>query len=121
MTTLDPSGRRSAGKAAEEAWRRLRPELAAAAVDALGQPEADAFLARVEVAVVDVHAPLVVLYGQQADVDELLQLTRVGQGARRLRCRGAGTGCHEVLQEGCGLSLREGAPRRRPVTPRGSR
>jgi amylosucrase len=72
VTTPDPSGRRSAARAAEEAWHRLRPELAADAVAALGTAEADAFLTRVEVAVADVHAPLVVLYGDRADVDELL-------------------------------------------------
>ena len=72
MTTLDPSGRASAARVADEAWHRLRPELAADAVAALGSAEADAFLARVEVAVADVHAPLVVLYGDRADVDELL-------------------------------------------------
>jgi amylosucrase len=72
VTALDPSGRRSAERAAEEAWHRLRPEVAAAAVAALGTAEADAFLARVDVSVVDVHAPLVVLYGGRTDVDALL-------------------------------------------------
>jgi amylosucrase len=68
----DPTGRRSAERAAEDAWQRLRPELAEEARRALGPVEADAFLARVEVAVADVHAPLVVLYGQRADPDDLL-------------------------------------------------
>ena len=72
MTALDPSGRRSSARAAEDAWRRLRPGLAADAVAALGPAEADAFLARVEVALADLHAPLVVLYGERADVDGLL-------------------------------------------------
>jgi amylosucrase len=72
VTALDPTGRRSAARAAEDSWHRLRPELAADAVAALGPAEADAFLARVDVAVVDVHAPLTVLYGERADVDDLL-------------------------------------------------
>src|SRR5205085_5496833 len=52
--------------AAEEAWRALRPQLAAEAEAALGG-EADAFLTRAELALFDVHEPLAVLYGAVAD------------------------------------------------------
>ena len=68
MTALDPGG----VPAAESAWQRLRPQLAEEAVTALGAAEADAFLTRVEVALVDVHAPLAALYAGRADVDDLL-------------------------------------------------
>ncbi|MGZ4550236.1 MAG: alpha-amylase family protein [Blastococcus sp.] len=53
--------------AAERAWRTLRPVLAADAVAALGPDEADAFLTRVEVSLVDAHVPLAMLYGDDAD------------------------------------------------------
>ncbi|SDY86297.1 amylosucrase [Modestobacter sp. DSM 44400] len=72
MTAPDPAGRVPAARTAEEAWQRLRPELAAEAVAALGPAEADAFLTRIDVAVVDVHTPLVALYGERADTEELL-------------------------------------------------
>jgi amylosucrase len=60
-------------RAAERAWRALRPRLAEDALAALGRDEADAFLARAEVALVDIHEPLAVLYGGRADVDALLE------------------------------------------------
>jgi amylosucrase len=60
-------------RAAEWAWRALRPRLAEDALAALGRDEADAFLARAEVALVDIHEPLAVLYGGRADVDALLE------------------------------------------------
>ncbi|MGZ4667686.1 MAG: alpha-amylase family protein [Blastococcus sp.] len=63
MTAAD-AARRSA---AERAWRTLRPVLAADAVAALGPDEADAFLTRVEVSLVDAHVPLAMLYGDDAD------------------------------------------------------
>ena len=53
--------------AAEEAWRKLRPRLAPDAADSLGAGEADAFLARVENSLFDVHEPLTALYGNRAD------------------------------------------------------
>ncbi|HTE73167.1 MAG TPA: alpha-amylase family glycosyl hydrolase, partial [Actinomycetes bacterium] len=53
--------------AAEEAWRKLRPRLAPDAADSLGAGEADAFLARVENSLFDVHEPLAALYGNRAD------------------------------------------------------
>jgi len=53
--------------AAEEAWRKLRPRLAPDAADSLGAGEADAFLARVENSLFDVHEPLAALYGDRAD------------------------------------------------------
>src|SRR3954466_11209216 len=53
--------------AAEQAWRRLRPEVAAEAVAALGPAEGDAFLARADLALHDVHEPLAALYGDAAD------------------------------------------------------
>src|SRR3954454_21819443 len=58
--------------AAEQAWQVLRPRLADDAVAALGPEEADAFLTRVGVALLDVHEPLAVLYGERGDVDDLL-------------------------------------------------
>jgi amylosucrase len=64
------AGRR---RAAEQAWRALRPQLEQDAVAALGPDEADAFLTRVEVALVDVHEPLAVLYGGRDDVDALFE------------------------------------------------
>src|SRR3954454_12868033 len=60
--------------AAERVWATLAPELATDAVEALGPTEADAFLARVEVALEDVHGPLALLYGNgdDASVADLL-------------------------------------------------
>ncbi|SNR55094.1 amylosucrase [Blastococcus mobilis] len=69
MTTSD-AGRR---RAADAAWQALRPSLTDDAVTALGGDEADAFLTRVEVALVDVHEPLAVLYGERGDVDTLFE------------------------------------------------
>jgi amylosucrase len=59
--------------AAEQAWQVLRPRLADDAVAALGPDEADAFLTRVGVALLDVHEPLAQLYGERADVDALFE------------------------------------------------
>src|SRR3954452_5994550 len=59
--------------AAEQAWQVLRPRLADDAVAALGPEEADAFLTRVGVALLDVHEPLALLYGERADVDALFE------------------------------------------------
>src|SRR3712207_7857681 len=53
--------------AAEQAWQRLRDEVAAEAVVALGPAEGDAFLARAYLALHDVHEPLATLYGDAAD------------------------------------------------------
>ena len=66
MTTAGIDPRAPAGRA----WAALRPGLARDAVAALGADEADAFLARVEVALSDVHDPLTELYG---DVDALFE------------------------------------------------
>jgi amylosucrase len=60
-------------RAAEQAWRALRPRLAGEALAALGRDEADAFLARAEVALLDIHGPLAELYGARADVDALFE------------------------------------------------
>jgi amylosucrase len=60
-------------RAAEAAWRELRPRLADDAVRALGPAEADAFLTRAGVALVDVHEALAVLYGGRTDVDALFE------------------------------------------------
>jgi amylosucrase len=68
VTASDPARRR----AAERAWRELRPRLAADAVAALGTAEADAFLTRAELALFDVHVPLADLYGEDA-VDALFE------------------------------------------------
>ncbi|WP_448609554.1 alpha-amylase family protein [Geodermatophilus sp. URMC 60] len=62
--TIPATARRAA---AEQAWAQLRPEVAAAAVAALGPAEGDAFLARVDLALYDVHEPLATLYGDAAD------------------------------------------------------
>ena len=59
--------------AAERAWRALRPELTADAVAAPGADEANAFLTRAEVALLDIHEPLATLYGATADVDALFE------------------------------------------------
>jgi len=54
---------------AARAWAAVRPGIAAQADSALGPDEADAFLARVELALPDVHEPLARLYGSDnADV-----------------------------------------------------
>jgi amylosucrase len=58
---------------AERTWRALAPQLTADAVAALGADEADAFLARVELALDDVHAPLAQLYGRNGAVDGLFE------------------------------------------------
>jgi len=63
MTASDAALR----SAAERAWQTLRPALATDAVAVLGPDEADAFLTRVEVSLVDVHVPLALLYGDDAD------------------------------------------------------
>ncbi|HEX2072398.1 MAG TPA: alpha-amylase family protein [Geodermatophilus sp.] len=68
--TASEAGRR---KAAERAWTALRPRLAADAEATLGAAEADAFLTRVELALLDVHEPLAVLYAGRADVDALFE------------------------------------------------
>src|SRR3954466_4055281 len=52
--------------AAELAWQRLRPEVAAEAVAALGPAEGDAFLARADLALYDVHEPLAARSGNAA-------------------------------------------------------
>src|SRR3954470_24847401 len=62
VTVSDPARR----VAAERAWRELRPKLTDEAHAALGE-EGDAFLARAELALLDVHEPLAVLYGEAAD------------------------------------------------------
>src|SRR3954453_20909325 len=63
VTVSDPARR----VAAERAWRELRPKLTDEAHAALGE-EGDAFLARAELALFDVHEPLAVLYGEDADL-----------------------------------------------------
>src|SRR5688572_20462296 len=68
MTASEAAGRR----AAEQAWAGVRPALTEEAVAALGPDEADAFLTRVEIALVDLHEWLAVLYGGRAEVDRLL-------------------------------------------------
>ena len=45
----------AARRAAERAWRALRPRLGEDALAKLGRDEADAFLTRAEVALVDIH------------------------------------------------------------------
>jgi amylosucrase len=59
-------------RAAEQAWAGLGPAFTADAVAALGPDEADAFLARVEIVLADLHEWLAVLYGSRAEVDQLL-------------------------------------------------
>ena len=61
--TIPATARRAA---AEQAWARLRPDVAADAVAALGPAEGDAFLARADLALYDVHEPLAALYGNAA-------------------------------------------------------
>jgi amylosucrase len=67
--------------AAERAWAALAPRLAADAVTALGAEEADAFLARAEVALEDIHEPLALLYGDDAAPDLLEQGLRIALDA----------------------------------------
>jgi amylosucrase len=62
--TIPATARRAA---AEQAWTQLRPELEAEAVAALGPAEGDAFLARADLALYDVHEPLAALYADAAD------------------------------------------------------
>src|SRR4051794_38350070 len=69
VTGSDRARRAAAGRA----WAALRPRLAEDAVAALGSDEADAFLARAELALFDVHEPLAVLYGDGHDVDVLFE------------------------------------------------
>ncbi|PRY48459.1 amylosucrase [Geodermatophilus tzadiensis] len=52
---------------ATRAWSALRRRLSDEATAALGEDEADAFLTRVDLALVDVHGPLAELYGDRAD------------------------------------------------------
>jgi amylosucrase len=59
-------------RAADQAWQAVRPRLAEDAVDALGQDDADAFLARIEVSLADIHGSLAELYGDRAAVGALL-------------------------------------------------
>jgi amylosucrase len=63
VTASQPARRQAAG----EAWQELRPRLASDAAGALGPDDADAFLARVETSLFDVHEPLAALYGHRAD------------------------------------------------------
>jgi amylosucrase len=82
VITSDAGRRRAAG----EAWRALRPRLADDAVAALGADEADAFLTRVDVSLVDIHEPLAVLYGERGNVDALFEQalrTALGAAAER--------------------------------------
>ncbi|WP_448627557.1 alpha-amylase family protein [Geodermatophilus sp. URMC 64] len=72
MTASDAARR----AAAEQAWRALRPRLAADAEAALGE-EADAFLVRAELALFDVHEPLAVLYGDERADDLFARALRV--------------------------------------------
>ncbi|MGY1772116.1 alpha-amylase family protein [Blastococcus sp. SYSU D00813] len=62
MTSSTAAGRAAAGRA----WAELRPRLAADAGAVLGE-EADAFLTRADLALLDVHEPLADLYGDRAD------------------------------------------------------
>ncbi|WP_245821360.1 alpha-amylase family protein [Geodermatophilus pulveris] len=66
--TIPAAARRAA---AEQAWARLRPRLEAEAVAALGPAEGDAFLARADLSLYDVHEPVATLYGEDA-ADELV-------------------------------------------------
>ncbi|MDP9461002.1 MAG: alpha-amylase family glycosyl hydrolase, partial [Actinomycetota bacterium] len=59
-------------RAAEQAWAGVRPAFVQDAVAALGPDEADAFLTRVELVLVDLHEWLATLYGGRAQVDLLL-------------------------------------------------
>src|SRR3954454_47303 len=74
--------------AAERVWATLAPELAKDAAEALGPTEADAFLARVEVALEDVHGPLALLYGNGDDasvadlLDRALRIVLAAAAAR---------------------------------------
>ncbi|MET0765029.1 MAG: alpha-amylase family protein [Blastococcus sp.] len=68
MTASDAVRRR----AADQAWQAVRSQLAEDAGNALGQDDADAFLARIEVALADIHGALAELYGDRADVGALL-------------------------------------------------
>ena len=68
MTASEAARRR----AAEQAWARMGPTFTDEAVAALGPAEADAFLTRVEITLVDVHEWLAALYGGRAEVDLLL-------------------------------------------------
>jgi amylosucrase len=53
------------------AWADVRPRLTEEALAVLGADEADAFLARAELALPEVHEPLAELYG--GDVDALFE------------------------------------------------
>ncbi|SFL33119.1 alpha-amylase family protein [Geodermatophilus ruber] len=54
-------------ESAVRAWGQVRARLAEDAVAALGTADADAFLHRVDLALLDVHEPLAALYGDRAD------------------------------------------------------
>ena len=72
----------TARQAADTAWTELRPRLAVDARAALGDAEADAFLARLQASLIDVHQPLSALYGHRTDVDALFeQAVRVALAA----------------------------------------
>src|SRR3982750_1259579 len=87
VTVSDPARR----VAAERAWRELRPKLADEAHAALGE-EGDAFLARAELALFDVHEPLAVLYGDDADdlFARALRIVLAAAARRAAALRGAG-------------------------------
>jgi amylosucrase len=53
------------------AWQRLRPSLSVEADKRLGRSDGRAFLARLELHLLDVYEPVYALYGETHDVDEL--------------------------------------------------
>jgi amylosucrase len=59
-------------RAVDQCWQGIGARLTDDVVTALGPEEADAFLARVEVSLPDVHAALADLYGDRTDVGALL-------------------------------------------------
>ncbi|MCW2531258.1 MAG: alpha amylase catalytic region [Blastococcus sp.] len=69
MTATGIDARAAGGRA----WASLRPRLAEDAVAALGADDADAFLARAELALPDVHEALAELYSAGGDVDALFE------------------------------------------------
>jgi amylosucrase len=67
------TSREDVQRRAVAAWKRLRPRLEADAERALGRPDGQAFLARIDVQLFDVYEPLRALYGDAHDVDALVE------------------------------------------------
>jgi amylosucrase len=68
------------------AWQRIRAEITVAAEERLGRVDAVAFLARVDLQLLDIYEPLNALYGAEHDIDDLFaSLVRVALAGAQQR------------------------------------